>query len=126
MHEAFLMKNLLSIVDGTSRRERAGPVRIVHLRIGEMAGVNADALRFAFDVLAKDSTAADAVLEIERVPLRIRCRACAAEARPEDFVFVCGACGSADIEILTGREMEVDYIVTDEDGAPAHEAAGGE
>jgi hydrogenase nickel incorporation protein HypA/HybF len=126
MHEAVLMKNLLSIVDSTSRREGAGPVRVVHLRIGEMAGVNADALQFAFDVMAKDSTAADAVLEIEKVPLSIRCRTCGAEARPEDFVFVCGVCGSGEIEILTGREMEVDYIVAGEDTAHAGEAAGGE
>lgn len=123
MHEVSLMKNLLSIVDRTAFGEGAGPVRVVHLKIGEMAGVNADALRFAFEVMAKDSVAADAVLEIERVPLSIRCTACGVEFRPGGFVFICTACGSSEIEILTGREMEVDYILVGDDAGGADGAA---
>jgi len=123
VHETSLMKNLLSIVDRTACGDGAGPVRVVHLKIGEMAGVNADALRFAFEVMAKDSVAADAVLEIERVPLSIRCTACGAEFRPGGFVFICTACGSSEIEILTGREMEVDYILVGDDAEGADGAA---
>ena len=123
MHEASLMKNLLSIVDRTARGEGAGPVRVIHLKIGEMAGVNADALQFAFEVMARETAAAEAVLEIEKVPLMIRCTTCGAELRPGGFVFICTACGSSEIEILTGREMEVDYILVGDDatgsGGPA-------
>jgi hypothetical protein len=35
------------------------------LRIGEFAGVDAESLRFCFEVLAKDSTLAPLALEIE-------------------------------------------------------------
>ena len=126
MHEASLMKNLLSIVDRASRAEGGGPVRVVHLKIGDMAGVNADALRFAFEVMAKDSAAADAVLEIEKVPLNCRCTACGARMSPDDFVFICSACGSGELDILTGREMEIDYILVGEDAPGAGEAAGQE
>jgi len=115
VHEASLMKNLLAIVDEAARNEGGGPVRVVHLRIGEMAGVSPDALRFAFDVMAKGTAAEGGALEIEHVPLNVRCGSCGATAEPVDFVFVCPVCGSAEIEILTGREMEVDYIVTGED-----------
>jgi hydrogenase nickel incorporation protein HypA/HybF len=120
------MKNLLSIVDRTAGAEGGGPVRVVHLKIGDMAGVNADSLRFAFEVMAKDSSAAHAVLEIETVPLSCRCTACGARMRPEDFVFICTACGSREIEILTGREMEIDYILVGDDATGADEAAGRE
>jgi hydrogenase nickel incorporation protein HypA/HybF len=105
------MKNLLSIVERAARDEGGGPVRVVHLKIGEMAGVSEDALRFAFDVMAKGTAAEKASLEVERVALKIRCKGCGADSCPADFVFLCPACGSGEIEILAGREMEVDYIL---------------
>ena len=111
MHEAALMKNLLAIVDNAARAEGKEPVRLVHLKIGEMAGVSEDALRFAFDVMAKGTTAEGAELGIEKIPLRVRCTACGAHSNPADFVFRCPACDSCDIEIVAGREMEVDYIL---------------
>ncbi len=118
------MKNLLAIVDRAARDEGGAPVRVVHLRIGEMAGVSEDALRFAFDVMAKGTAAEGASLRVERVPLRIRCAACAADSNPAGFVCICPVCGSCDIEILGGREMEVDYILVG-DGAAESENSGG-
>jgi hydrogenase nickel incorporation protein HypA/HybF len=105
------MKNLLSIVERAARDEGGGPVRVVHLKIGEMAGVSEDALRFAFDVMAKGTVAEKASLEVERVALKIRCKGCGADSCPVDFVFLCPSCGSGEIEILAGREMEVEYIL---------------
>jgi hydrogenase nickel incorporation protein HypA/HybF len=124
VHEATLMKNLLAIVDRAAHEEGGGPVRVVHLRIGAMAGVSEDALRFAFDVMAKDTAAEGAALEVEKVPLRIRCRECRADSNAADFVFICPACGSGDIEIVAGREMEVDYILMGDDGVEAEDSGG--
>ncbi|MCX5752250.1 MAG: hydrogenase maturation nickel metallochaperone HypA [Candidatus Krumholzibacteria bacterium] len=105
------MKNLLAIVDRAALAEGNGPVRLVHLRIGEMAGVSEDALRFAFDVLAKGTAAEAASLDVEKVPLRVHCTGCGGDSNPSDFVFICPVCGSTEIEIRSGREMEVDYIL---------------
>lgn len=124
MHEASLMKDLLSIVDRTVCDGGMGPVRVVHLKIGEMAGVSADALQFAFDVMAAETAAAHAALEIERVPLSMQCRTCGARSSGGDFVFVCAACGSPEMEILAGREMEVDYILVGDDEVEAHDPKG--
>lgn len=118
------MKNLLAIVDRAARDEGGGPVRVVHLRIGEMAGVSEDALRFAFDVMAKGTAAEGASLGVEKVPLQIRCMGCGADSNPADFVFLCPACGSRDIEIVGGREMEVDYILVGDSPAETDDAGG--
>ena len=122
MHEISLMKNLLAIVDRAARAEGNGPVRAVHLRIGEMAGVSEDALRFAFDVMSKGTAAEGASLGVERVPLLVRCTVCGANSSPSDFIFVCPACGSRDIEILAGREMEVDYILVGDSAAGSEDS----
>lgn len=122
MHEASLMKNLLAIVDQAARAEGNEPVRVVHLKIGEMAGVSEDALRFAFDVMAKGTAAEGASLGVEKVPLRIRCAGCGGDSNPIDFVFICPTCGSFDIEIVAGREMEVDYILVGDDPSRSSDA----
>jgi hydrogenase nickel incorporation protein HypA/HybF len=109
------MKNLLRAVEDAAAREGGGPVQVIHLRIGEMSGVNTDALSFAFEVLSKSTAAEGGRLEFERVPLRVRCRECGAEFHPDEFVFRCKGCGSPEIEILGGREMEVDYILLDDE-----------
>jgi hydrogenase nickel incorporation protein HypA/HybF len=117
VHEASLMSNLLAIVERAAADEGGGPVRVVHMKIGELAGVNPDAMRFAFDCMSPGTVAEGGTLEIERVPLAIRCKGCGATAHPDDLVFVCASCGFSDIEILSGREMQVDYILMNDGGA---------
>ena len=120
MHEVSLMKNMLEMVTRAAEREGGGPVRTIHLRIGELSGVNEDALRFAFEVLSRGTVAEGGALEFETVPVVARCRECTAEFRPRDLVFFCPACNGSDIEIVTGREMEVDYINIDDDADSSH------
>jgi hydrogenase nickel incorporation protein HypA/HybF len=115
MHEVSLMKNLLRTVEQARIREGGGAVKVIHLRIGEMSGVNTDALSFAFEVLSEGTAAEKGRLEFERIPLRVRCKECGVEFHPDELVFRCIECGSAEIEIISGREMEVDYILLDDE-----------
>jgi hydrogenase nickel incorporation protein HypA/HybF len=124
MHEVSLMKNLLRTVEGVAAREGRKPVQMIHLRIGEMSGVSIEALSFAFEVLSKGTPAEGGRLEFERVPLRALCRECGHEFHPEEFVFRCMKCGSPELEILGGREMEIDYILID-DEITEEEKSGG-
>ena len=116
MHEVSLMHNLLEAVASAAAREGVKSVEVIHLRIGEMAGVTIDSLSFAFDILSKGTPAEGGRLEFETVPLRGRCGACGSEFRPEDLVFRCPVCGCTDITMTAGREMEIDYICIDEEG----------
>jgi len=115
MHEVSLMQNLLDIVSKTVEREGGTKANLIHLRLGELSGVNKDALRFAFDVLAKGTVAEGAKFEIEDVPLRVQCSDCGEEFSPEELTFRCENCGSTNIEITSGREMEIDYILMDDE-----------
>lgn len=109
------MTNLLDVVAGAAEREGGGPVRTIHLRIGELSGVNEDALRFAFDVLSRGTVAEGGTLECETVPLVARCRSCGNEFSPQELAFFCPSCDGSEIDIITGREMEVDYISMDDE-----------
>lgn len=109
------MTNLLGVVEKTALKAGSTKVDVIHLRIGEMSGVNIEALTFAFEVLSKGTVAESAQLKCETVPLAIRCRVCGSESHPDEFVFRCSSCGSSETDIISGREMEIDYILVNDD-----------
>jgi len=115
VHEVSLMKNLLGVVEKTIEKEGGGKVEKIHILIGAMSGVNTDALDFAFEVLSKGTSAEGGVIEYESIPLALKCRECGLISNPKDFIFSCSHCDSRDIEIVGGREMEIDYILMDDE-----------
>ena len=115
MHEVSLMQNLLDVVSATVKREGGEKVNVIHLKLGDLSGVNRDALEFAFEVLKDGTVAEKSKLEIENVPLKARCKDCGTDFSPSDLIFRCEKCGSSNLEIVSGREMEIDYILMDDD-----------
>ncbi|MBD3179254.1 MAG: hydrogenase maturation nickel metallochaperone HypA [Candidatus Latescibacteria bacterium] len=114
MHEVSLMQNVMSVVSRAAEQQGGGKVSSIHLKIGAMAGVNLDSLRFAFDIISRGTVAEEGKLEIQRVPLKLHCTGCGREYTPGQFSMTCPSCGSSDIEIITGREMQVDYIMMED------------
>ncbi len=110
MHELSLIASLFEILQEKAEEQKARKVVLVKLRVGKMAGVVPEFLRTAFDLYKDGTVAREAVLEIEEVPLRVRCRACHAVTEKEDFVFVCPACGSTDLETLEGMELVLEKL----------------
>lgn len=107
MHELSIAESVLSIVEDYARRNDASKVLSVKLRIGEMSAVQPEALAFCFEICANGTVAEGASLEIERVPLSARCRDCNATFDVEVYCFLCPDCGSTEVEIISGRELQV-------------------
>ena len=116
MHEVSLMQDLLRIVERAASEEPEGRVTEIHLRIGEMAGVNVDSLTFTFEILSNDTRAEGEGLVIEKVPFLIRCEGCGEDFESEEMRLRCPGCGGTRIEVVSGREMEVDHIIMDDGG----------
>ena len=108
------MQNMLRVVEEAAEGQGEGDVTEIHLRIGVMAGVNEDSLRFAFDILSKGTRTEGAALEIEKIPFRVQCRDCGADFEPEEMTLRCQGCGSVSVDVLSGREMEVEYFLVDD------------
>lgn len=85
------------------------PIAIVRLEIGQLAGVDVDALRFCFDVCTRGTSLAGATLEIVAIPGRARCRACGAEYPVGSFADPCG-CGSFDKQVVAGDELRLKEV----------------
>lgn len=107
MHELSIA---LSILDAAAEEAQKRRVRVaaVHLKLGQLSGVVAEALQSAFTLAREEAGMAGAELIIEEKPVRIRCSHCRA-VRPIVSLqeFVCADCGAAGAEVVQGRELEV-------------------
>jgi len=98
-----------SVVEAVTDRLPGATVTCVRLEIGAMSGVVADSVRFCFELVTDGTALEGARLEISEPPGRCRCRACGAEFEPDGPVGFC-PCGSADAEVLTGRELTITSV----------------
>jgi hydrogenase nickel incorporation protein HypA/HybF len=107
MHELSIA---MSIVEGAQEEAARHGCRVtaVHLRIGQLSGVDKDALLFAFGLACEDTVLAGSRLLIEEIPVIIFCSQCAAKRKlPSIQSFSCPMCGAPAAEVVEGRELEL-------------------
>jgi hydrogenase nickel incorporation protein HypA/HybF len=107
MHELGIATSILDIVQQYVPEERAGRVRRVHVRVGEMAGVVPEALAFCFSVAIEGTPYRSAVLAIEHVPMMGFCKDCGAKLTMSTPTFWCSECHSSRVQMTSGRELDV-------------------
>lgn len=114
MHEFGIAESILEAV--RSEAKKAGGVRPleVGLRIGAVSGVECEALRFAFEALARDTDLHGLVLEIETVPHTRRCPGCEESFEAPDWGGPCPQCGGLKTEFVGGDEMIIAYVEAEE------------
>src|ERR1051325_1084952 len=107
MHEASIMLNVFDLAFAQLQEQSAARIVRLRLRVGTLAGVVPEALSFAFEAMKPDTPAALAEMEVERVPARLRCRACQCEFEPDGFPAPCPACGNWAVEVRQGQELDL-------------------
>jgi len=108
MHEMGIALQIIDIATASIPPDmQSARVERVNLKIGRLAAVVADSLRFCFEIVAKDTPLAGAELAIEETPVVARCKACDARWTIAEPVFTCQACQSGALEILSGRELDI-------------------
>ena len=110
MHEMSLAEGILKIALEYAEENEAKKVEEIGLLIGEMSGVVVDSLDFGFKMLAKDTIAEGAKLVVKEIPLIGRCTKCGEEMHVDHYDFWCKKCGDGVLEIISGREMQVEYL----------------
>lgn len=121
MHEMSVAQSIVEIVQQHLPPENEKPsVKSVKVRIGEFSGVVPESLEFCFDLITESTPLHGARLEIEDVALMARCKTCEEISRLEYGTFACPTCGSSEIVMLSGNELQVVAIeLNDEEGTPS-------
>jgi len=117
MHEMGIALQIVEIATASIPPD-LGEVRIakVNLKVGKLAAIVPESLRFCFGVASKDTPLDGAELSIEELPVLARCKQCNRQWTISKPVFKCERCSSGDLEILSGRELDIESIEIAEEG----------
>ena len=111
MHEMGIAAEIVRIVAESIPAEMTGrKVAQVNLKVGKLAAVVPQSLRFCFDIAARETPAEGAHLEIQEIAVLARCHSCGHQWEVAEAVFTCPQCRSGSIEMLSGRELDIDSI----------------
>lgn len=107
MHELSLMDEVRRQVLAAAAAEGATCIEAITLRVGDLAGVEIDALRFAFPVVMAGSIADGAALRIEREAAVCACDACDDTFEARSGCCDCPHCGTISRRLLSGRDLRL-------------------
>ena len=111
MHEMGIAEKIVEIALESIPDDVKNPkIKKMNLRIGKFASVVEDSLRFCFGIIVEGTALADTELIIENVPVKVHCNECKFEWEIDDPIFKCPECKATDLELLSGREIDIDSI----------------
>lgn len=123
MHELSLAQSILDILD-TEMKSRPGSRAVeVGLRIGVLAAVDPEALRFGFEVSTRDTPFDGIKLAIRITAAERMCLMCDHRYMLVALEPNCPKCGSSDAAPLGGDELDIEYLEVD-DGKSRDENEG--
>ena len=118
MHELSIANGLLEAAAAEARRHEATRILRLDCRIGCLRQVDQGLLTEAFE-LARTNTLADtAELAVTYVGMHLASRPCGYEADLDGWQFECPQCGSTEINLTGGDELELTSLqleIPDED-----------
>jgi hydrogenase nickel incorporation protein HypA/HybF len=110
MHELAIANSILEAARAEAVRRPGARLLRVGVRVGELSGVEPEALSFSFEALVSGSDLEPLALEIETCPRRQRCPECGRVFRVVDYEVACPDCGAADTRCISGDELEMVYL----------------
>lgn len=114
MHEASIALSILDIAEKHCREAGYKSVQSIVVDIGNASGVLPDALAMAFNIVKTDTTAHNASLIINAIPIGGHCRGCDKDFTADEvFILACPNCDGRDFMLTSGRELDIKEIEVD-------------
>jgi hydrogenase nickel incorporation protein HypA/HybF len=115
MHELSIAASIVESVTESAAAYPGARVKEVRLRVGALASVVEDSLRFCWELATEGSPLAGAALVIHMLPVIVHCDACRVDAEIEGVQsFRCPRCGELAADLRQGRELEIESIEIEE------------
>ncbi|HEX4065534.1 MAG TPA: hydrogenase maturation nickel metallochaperone HypA [Acidobacteriaceae bacterium] len=112
MHELSIALSMIDRIEEEAAKH-SGKVRSAQVKIGVLSGVDCEALRFAWEIARAGTNLEATELEIEKIPLLVRCPACGKTYSPEIQALFCPECITPVQDILAGKELELTTLEID-------------
>ena len=117
MHEMGIALQIIEIAKESIPPDlQDARIEKVNLKIGKLAAVVPESLRFCFEVAVKETALEGAELAIEELPVVARCKDCNTQWTISGPAFNCENCDSGSLDIISGRELDIESIeIAEED-----------
>ncbi len=121
MHEYVFAEGILDTAVAFAEKNYAKKILKIIIEVGELTFLNTEQLRFALEIISKNTIAEGCEIIIEKKTGKIRCNSCGYEGsidvREEVHhlgmplqVFSCPKCKSNNTEIIEGKECNIKSI----------------
>lgn len=114
MHEFSIAENIVNLVLRAAKEHRLERVDAITVEAGALRQIVPESLLMAFDALKaaadREELMGNCRLNLVAVPQLVRCRDCDAGFVPEDWCYLCPACGSIETEVVAGNELVIKSI----------------
>jgi len=110
MHEFSIVSNLFEIMEDVAKENNLIRIDKVVLTVGKMRQVVPVAMEMAFEAVTKGTIAENAELELEFLPIQMKCNACGHNFDVEENVYLCPSCDSVQLEMIQGQELIIKHI----------------
>jgi len=107
MHEMSIALGIVKIAEEEVKKAKATKVEVIELVIGDLSGVEKDALDFAWPVAVKETVLEGAERKIAYIEGEARCAECDTIFKLNSLYDACPKCNSYFRDILKGRELKV-------------------
>lgn len=113
MHELSIVINILDTAEENAKNNNASIVNEIELEIGELSGVEYDALNFAFENAPKNEMLKNVVFVIQKIKGKAICNGCKQEFELSDYYTPCPVCNKFESDIIQGKELKIKSINID-------------
>ncbi|MBV7296799.1 hydrogenase maturation nickel metallochaperone HypA [Enterovibrio paralichthyis] len=107
MHELSICESIVQTLASQAKVHEFSRVSVLRLEIGQFAGVELEALKFCFPVVAMGTLAEDARLEITTINGTGWCEQCQCSVNMEERFSPCPDCGVTGLPLSQGDEMRI-------------------
>lgn len=114
MHELGIAEETLAAIQREAERYPNTRAIRAGLRIGELAGVDISALKFAFDAILPGSSCEGMKVEMEYVLRKHRCSDCGTEFIVRNYELNCPQCRSSLTRCISGEELDLAFVEVEE------------
>jgi hydrogenase nickel incorporation protein HypA/HybF len=102
-----IARNIVNIAVAAAEEEGAKRIARVNVVAGELRGIVSAQLIFCFGLLAENTIASGAYLDLEIKPVMGECKKCQDTFMVKDYRYVCPRCQGEDIQAISGTELRV-------------------
>ncbi len=114
MHEIGIANSIIEAGQIEAARRTDSKLIKIGIRIGVLAGVDSDALRFAFTALTKGTNLDQVEFEIQSCPRKNCCLDCSEVFETALYSDHCPFCDSERSALVGGEELDLAYVEVEE------------